>query len=117
MKKAAIPRPKNREDQDPFEVEQKTPGLCSCCRCFKTCTYPKDPQQPTLQCEEFDGIVPSPLKAVSHVEAWPGVPEKKPGTRADGLAPDPGLCSLCEDRATCTYPKPEGGVWHCEEYR
>jgi len=28
-----------------------------------------------------------------------------------------GLCSYCEEYATCTYPKLEGGVWHCEEYR
>jgi hypothetical protein len=27
------------------------------------------------------------------------------------------LCSNCEDRHTCIYPKPAGGVWHCEEYR
>ena len=27
-----------------------------------------------------------------------------------------GLCQTCEYRETCTYPKPEGGVWHCEEY-
>jgi hypothetical protein len=41
---------------------------------------------------------------------------------ATGLLPFPsdshlGLCGLCEDRSTCTYPRPEGGVWHCEEYR
>jgi len=28
-----------------------------------------------------------------------------------------GLCVNCEDRETCIYPKPEGGVWRCEEYR
>jgi hypothetical protein len=28
-----------------------------------------------------------------------------------------GLCSICEDREVCTFLKPEGGVWHCEEYR
>ncbi|MEI9476493.1 MAG: hypothetical protein WCO26_07950 [Deltaproteobacteria bacterium] len=28
-----------------------------------------------------------------------------------------GLCTICEDHGVCTYPKPEGGVWHCEEYR
>jgi hypothetical protein len=27
-----------------------------------------------------------------------------------------GLCSNCDNRETCTYPKPEGGVWRCEEY-
>ena len=28
-----------------------------------------------------------------------------------------GLCCTCEDCRVCKYPKPEGGVWHCEEYR
>jgi hypothetical protein len=28
-----------------------------------------------------------------------------------------GLCSICEGREVCAFPKPEGGVWHCEEYR
>jgi hypothetical protein len=23
----------------------------------------------------------------------------------------------CETRETCTYSKPEEGIWHCEEYR
>jgi DNA-binding NtrC family response regulator len=27
-----------------------------------------------------------------------------------------GLCSNCDNRETCAYPKPEGGVWRCEEY-
>jgi hypothetical protein len=34
------------------------------------------------------------------------------------VADDPaGLCPTCDFRSTCMYPKPEGGVWHCEEYR
>ena len=28
-----------------------------------------------------------------------------------------GLCKDCKNRKTCTYPKSEGGVWHCEEYQ
>lgn len=28
-----------------------------------------------------------------------------------------GLCINCENRNTCKYIKPNGGVWHCEEYR
>ncbi len=27
-----------------------------------------------------------------------------------------GLCVNCANRHTCLCPKPEGGVWHCEEY-
>ena len=28
-----------------------------------------------------------------------------------------GLCSTCEIRETCSFPKPEWGVWQCDEYR
>jgi len=27
-----------------------------------------------------------------------------------------GLCRNCARLSTCTYPRPEGGVWHCNEY-
>ncbi len=28
-----------------------------------------------------------------------------------------GLCSNCKNRKNCSFPKPESGVWHCEEYQ
>lgn len=28
-----------------------------------------------------------------------------------------GLCVNCDVRETCTFSKPEGGVWYCEEYQ
>jgi hypothetical protein len=27
-----------------------------------------------------------------------------------------GLCINCDLRRDCTYPKPPGGVWNCDEY-
>jgi hypothetical protein len=27
-----------------------------------------------------------------------------------------GLCKNCKKHKTCTLPRPEGGVWRCEEY-
>ncbi len=29
----------------------------------------------------------------------------------------PGLCKTCAVRTECKYPKPESGVWHCDEYQ
>jgi hypothetical protein len=33
--------------------------------------------------------------------------------------PDPykGLCKNCKKQKTCKLPKPEGGVWRCEDYQ
>ena len=117
MKKATIPKPKNKKMESLFEVKREASGLCSCCNSFKTCTYAKDPKRPILQCEEFDGIVPPSLKMIPHGKIVPKGFEKTPTPSISELAPYRGLCSLCEDRLTCTYPKSEGGVWHCEEYR
>jgi hypothetical protein len=27
-----------------------------------------------------------------------------------------GLCRNCKKQKTCLIPKPEGGIWHCEDY-
>ena len=47
-------------------------------------------------------------------------PGPSPGADSDDeddFARYRGLCSNCEERRSCAFPKPEGGVWHCEEYR
>jgi len=28
-----------------------------------------------------------------------------------------GLCATCASRATCTLPRPRGGVWQCDAFR
>lgn len=45
-------------------------------------------------------------------------PSERPGTErgARDAGDCKGLCVNCANRQTCLFPKPEGGVWHCEEY-
>ena len=45
----------------------------------------------------------------------PGVPCKE-GPMASATTRGQ-ICLLCRNDETCIYPKPEGGVWRCEEYR
>jgi hypothetical protein len=88
-------------------------GLCLTCQNAGECTFPRDPARPIWQCEEFmgNGRAPervsvegcSPLKT-GLIEA-----EKELGTWI-------GLCKNCANRQACRYPKPEGGIWRCEEY-
>jgi hypothetical protein len=90
-------------------------GLCISCRNALTCTFLKNPNEAVLQCDEFDGFesfLRRP-KIFSHKSMMD--PKSNPGKK--DLGGYKGLCSICEDRKACTYPKPEGGVWHCEEYR
>ena len=90
-------------------------GLCLSCRNALTCTFLKNPNEAVLQCDEFDGFesfLRRP-KSFSHKSMMDF--KSNPGKK--DLNGTKGLCSVCEDCKTCTYPKPEGGVWHCEEYR
>jgi len=91
-------------------------GLCSCCSYAPDCTYPRESGRPILECNEFDGISPPLNKMMKWME-------KPLVNRFSGPIPDAqrlsilrGLCAYCDGLNTCTYPKPEGGVWHCEEY-
>ena len=93
---------------------QEYRDLCSACENALGCTFPRDPKKPVLQCEEFDGGEPSRTKTAGKQ------PPAPPGTQtADEDLPANlmGLCRNCEERERCKFPKPEGGVWHCEEYR
>ena len=88
--------------------------LCSTCRNAKECTFRREPNKPVFHCEEFEIV---PLVSTKSVDKDPrrevALPIREGGD-SGGYA---GLCSDCEDRETCTFPRPEGGVWHCEEYR
>jgi len=83
--------------------------LCSTCNHAPTCGNRSTPEKPVFYCEEFDNYVPVTVKKTSVSASAP----------AEMIDSDKykGLCSNCENRETCILPKPEGGIWHCEEYR
>lgn len=86
------------------------PGLCATCDRAPRCTFPRDPERPVVDCDEFSGLALPPLTIRAAREARPSA---SPGARS---APLRGLCATCERRHDCTYPKPEVGVWHCDEF-
>lgn len=85
-------------------------GLCCDCVKFDTCTFPRDPARPVWGCDEY--VSCDPLNPVHE-------PAPLPATLAapDGAAPGElkGLCRTCALAPTCTFPKPPGGVWQCDE--
>jgi len=87
----------------------KHSGLCSTCNNAPGCAFIADPQRPRLQCEEFDNytVVKKELIENSVLSKI----DKKDEEEYTGI------CSNCLDLKVCTFPKPEGGIWHCEEYR
>lgn len=87
-------------------------ALCLSCM-YQGCIYQKDSDRPVWQCEEYGGY-----KNPSEKNARKNNPSsaQKQISLNDDLERYKGLCVTCAYRETCTYPKPEGGVWHCEEY-
>lgn len=92
-------------------------GLCSACRNDPTCTYPRDPGRPVVQCLDFEGYVAAPPKATGGNGSRPDNSRVRSTMEEKYSGKYMGLCRNCENRGTCTFSKPEGGVWHCEEYR
>ncbi len=67
-------------------------------------------------CEMFDDYMP-PVGWVGPERVSPSAePSMARRPAEEEAAKYAGLCVNCEHRRTCTYPKPEGGVWHCEDY-
>ena len=95
----------------------KYSGLCSTCNNAPDCCLIGSTDQPVIFCEEFNihqqtqvrTMDDTALQAVdfqSIITQKPKEPSKYQG-----------LCVNCDDRETCTFLKPEGGAWYCEEYR
>jgi hypothetical protein len=91
-------------------------GLCLTCDHARSCTYPRDPERPVLQCEEFEAYDMPVERATVEDFLASGNVKAQAASNHNGDAESRGLCANCENRKTCTFPRPEEGVWHCEEY-
>ena len=89
-------------------------GLCSTCKNAPGCTFLKNRQKPSLYCEEFEIDLCPSAKII-------GKEKSSPTAQVDSEDEDTGkfmgICSNCDNCRTCVFPKPEGGIWHCEEYQ
>jgi hypothetical protein len=88
-------------------------GLCATCAIGALCTFPRDPKRPVMNCDEFEGYEKGMKASMEAVHAAPSAPGDAAHPRDEKYK---GLCSNCENRQGCTFPKPEGGVLNCEEY-
>lgn len=94
--------------------------LCATCRHLAYCKYPKEKGHPIHYCSEHeaweDYNVHVSLALLKTKDADPNPNPETPVEEIEDNRPK-GLCVNCENRETCNFPKPEGGVWHCEEYK
>jgi len=85
-------------------------SVCVNCIHRDDCMYIAKAAAPIHTCEMYDyGYEPKTNLVL--VPPSQSVTEPDPAT-----IPQTGLCINCENRESCKYEKPAGGVWHCEEY-
>jgi len=97
-------RTKPRRSCESFVLYTGYRDLCCTCDHARRCRAVGTAEHPVFFCEEFAA--------------------RRNGHTADATAAtqetstaEHGLCAYCDDRGTCQAVRPEGGVWHCEEYR
>jgi hypothetical protein len=97
-------------------LEEKTDrSLCCTCIHAPTCSYRQRSEGPVFFCEEFEVETGEPAVSATvddRQSAQTAAVQRAQKPAAEYL----GLCSNCAHRDSCRLPKPESGVWHCEEY-
>ena len=100
---------------------EKHKGLCPACVYKGECTYVKDTNKPVMQCCEFKGIGEVQEQKLIYRRRSEGETvwdiSRPVLTKQESESELKGLCKICSLRNECTFPKPAGGVWHCEEYQ
>lgn len=86
-------------------------GICAVCVKMPDCIYLDSAKHAILMCEMFEA---HPVLANSPVST--STARSMHTQVADKRMQNMGLCGSCAKRETCIYPKPETGVWRCEEY-
>lgn len=88
-------------------------GLCASCENAEFCAYRAIRGFDALYCELFTGS-PSYLNGGAENDIRGAIG----GPHAVETLPEAygGLCQNCARLNLCVLPKPNGGVWHCEEY-
>jgi hypothetical protein len=99
---------KGKDDVMLTAADTRALGICSTCNFMESCTKRRTWIGPVHHCEEFDDHAEAPSRPARLEVVTADEPEID-----DGLA---GICVNCAHRGTCTLPKAEGGIWHCEEY-
>jgi len=77
--------------------------LCCTCDHSRSCSGVGTADRPVFFCEEF----------IAAGRDRPG----RAGAFARQRPAPLGLCGDCDHHDTCQAARPEGGVWHCEEYK
>jgi len=90
-------------------------GLCLTCIHDQTCTFPRNKSRPIFQCEEFE------VKTGKSGKTWNKqglhVNRRRSADRAEETSKKEGICGVCEERKSCTFPGARRQVLFCDEFR
>lgn len=91
-------------------MTEKNQGICFACAHVSNCalTSAESAFNGTQFCEEYEPA--HFLTVVPLCEQMPTILSRQTSSKTLGL------CSNCAHYPGCSFPKPEGGVWHCEDY-
>lgn len=103
------------KDLDPDTVQAPEVGLCATCDNKPDCLFARS--APVLvHCDELD-YPPRQDRESNRAGSLQAVPAQSPRPSAAASPENEiGLCTTCDNRDQCVFPKPEGGVWSCEEF-
>jgi len=90
----------------------KRPGLCKTCKNAAFCVYRSQRGFDALYCEMFENKPDTDR----HYGTDPIITEVSRYSKKMEQRLCKGLCTNCDNFENCQLPKPEEGVWHCEEY-
>lgn len=93
---------------------QEYQGLCTLCAQSESCTFPRSPERAVRECEEFEGMTMEPAEKFIRDRQRDFKKEAMQGDQSTSSLK--GLCKTCASNTQCTFPRPEGGIWHCEEF-
>ncbi len=89
-------------------------GLCRNCNEAPHCTFPRDPERPVIQCEEYRCDGPLSKKAAGKSASRPA---NSKGTVMPAEDERRRLCRTCDKTAHCTYPRSaDRPIIQCDEF-
>ncbi len=91
--------------------------ICTTCNNAKICLSHGNKIRPVWFCEQFDDFVPINKDKTLEANSPILKSDIKSIKSAKNSKEFKGLCVNCECRFECKLGKPNGGIWHCEEYR
>ena len=112
---SASPVLERLHDADPVIPAGATASsLCANCDHAPGCILPRASSLPIIHCEEWAAAGPEPEASARFIARLHA--RETAAQPAAAALQIKGLCATCESFTTCAFAKPDGGVWHCEEY-